>query len=401
MGIYAKRSWQTDFILVTAISFLTYTTNQILNNSTALYVVSLGGDTSFGGLLMSIFTVAALLSRLVCGKLIDSWGAKAITLFSAVLFAGSNLSYLLLNNLRLLFLWRVLQGISYAALGTASGAAVAKILPRSAMSRGIFLFGLGQSIALCVGPFIALSLMSGSDFSRVYLCASAIIFLAVPLGLLCSYLPRSEDSSLENAEPHFGRKGRGLTLSDFFEVRTIKPALVQVLASMAVSLIVFFMSYFASDKVYANAKGFFLLASITMILLRVFLSKLLAQLKNTQVLSFGCLCGITCFLLLIMSRSVWLYRLSAVFYGVLHGTIGPVLQTLCVQRVPVEHRGVATGSYYLAVDVGTGIGTALWGVLIDHFGFSAAAFCAIICLSLGLILTIVFFRQDTPAIHKS
>lgn len=397
--IQTERRWQTDFAIITAISFLTYTTNQILNNSTALYVLSLGSDTSYGGALMSIFTIAALVSRLVCGKLIDSWGAKVISLASAALFAGSILCYYLLSDLRLLFLWRILQGISYAALGTASGAAVAKILPRQAMSRGIFVFGLGQSVALCVGPFIALSLMNGSDFKRVFLSAAAIIFLAVPLGSLCRYPIRTESDPARGdsagGAPAAGRR-LSFQLSDLFEPGAVKPAVVQILASMAVSLVVFYMSLFASDKPYADARRFFLLASVTMILLRVFLSKLLARLRSTQVLSLGCLCGMVNFIILITSRDPRLYLVSAVFYGVLHATIGPVLQTLSVQSVPVERQGVATSSYYLAVDLGTGIGTALWGVLIDHFGFSAAAFSAILCLSAAVLLTFLFFGTGNP-----
>ena len=393
MSIRTERRWQTDFAIITAISFLTYTTNQTLNNSTALYVLSLGSDTSYGGALMSIFTIAALVSRLVCGKMIDNWGARAISLASAALFAASILCYLLLADLRLLFLWRVLQGISYAALGTASGAAVAKILPRQAMSRGIFVFGLGQSIALCVGPFIALSLMNGSDFNRVYCSAAAIIFCAVPLGLLCRYPVRSEPDIPQAASDAAGRRPL-FRPSDLFEIKTVKPAVVQVLSSMAVSLVVFYMSLFASDKAYANAKLFFLIASVTMILVRVFLSELLARLRNTQVLTLGCLSGMTSFLILITTRDARLYMASAVFYGVLHATIGPVLQTLSVQSVPIERRGVATSSYYLAVDVGTGIGTALWGVLIDHFGFSAAALTAIVCLAAAILLTFVFFRSS-------
>jgi len=394
------RAWVFDFILITIISFLTYTTNQILNNSTAMYVVSLGSDTAYGGMLISIFTVAALIARVAVGHLIDQRGARIVSIAGAGILGLCCAFFVLLPDLRLLSLWRIGQGIGYAALGTASGAAVAKILPPKAISRGIFVFGLGQSLALCAGPFIALSLVNGADFSRVYLSAAGIIGITIPLSLLCKYpkgSPKGESAADAAAEkPPLSERLRTFAF-DHFEVRAIRPVLIQIVTSMAVAFIVFYLSYYSADKGYADAKLFFLVASITMVALRLLLSPFFAKLTRVQVLVGGYSFGFLCLMIIALTRNPFVFVLGGVAYGIFHGTIPPVLQTLSVQSVGPDRRGAATGTYYFAVDIGMGVGSLLWGFLIDSIGFLPAILCAAFCLIVTSVLSIRFFSIVSSA----
>ena len=393
-----QKSWVFDFALITAISFLTYTTNQILNNSTALYVVSLGSDTAYGGFLISVFTVAALIARVIAGHMIDRRGCRIISIAGAGVFGLFCAVFVLVPKLYLLPVWRVFQGIGFAALGTASGAAVAKILPTKVLGRGIFIFGLGQSLALCAGPYLALTLINGSDFSRVYLSAACLILLTIPLSFLCRYPAGALEWVAEKMDPRKGtfRDKLFRLFTDHFEIRAIKPFLVQVVTSMAVAFIVFYLSYYASDKEFADAKLFFLVASITMVVLRLFFSPFFAELTRVQVLAFGYAFGFLCLLIIALTRNPVVFVLGGVSYGIFHGTIGPVLQTLSVQSVEPERRGAATGTYYFAVDIGMGIGSAMWGSVISFIGFYPANYCAAFCLIVTTILSVVFFSKVIP-----
>lgn len=392
-----EKSWYVDFIVITLISFLTYTTNQVLNNSTTLYVVSLGSDTAYGGVLLSIFTVAALIARIISGNLIDQRGARSISIIGAAIFGICNACFVLIPDLRILPVWRVLQGVGFAAVGTASGAAVAKILPQKSMSRGIFIFGLGQSLALCFGPYIALTLSKGNDYSMVYFSAAALILVTIPLSLICKY-PKSNRALMSEQPPQEQEKlpwkeRVKKAFLDHVEIRAIRPVIVQITTSMAVAFTVFYLAYFSADKDYANAKLFFMIGSIAMILLRVFLSPVLAKLSRAQALTFGYFFGIVSLLIVAFTRDPTVFILGGVCYGLFHGTIGPVLQTLSVESVEPERRGAATGTYYFAVDIGMGIGSALWGSVIDRINILTANLCAAACLVAAIILSVIFFNK--------
>ena len=395
-------SWYFDFLIVTIISFLTYTTNQILNNSTALYVVSLGSDTMYGGMLISIFTISALVARILTGRLIDQRGCRIVSIVGAGIFSLFIFFFVQFPALMVLPVWRVFQGIGFAAVGTASGAAVSNILPPKSMGRGIFFFGLGQSLALCFGPFIALTLINGNDFSRVYITAALIMFVTIPLSCFCHYpsvIPEERASEkLEGGgeSTSFVAKLKKL-FTNYIELRAIKSVIVQVMTSIAVAFIVFYLAYYSADKNFADARLFFMVASFTMVCLRLFLPSVFSRLSKAQVLTGGYTFGIGSLLIIAFARNPVVFILGGVFYGIFHGTIGPVLQTLSVESVEPSRRGAATGTYYFAVDIGMGIGSALWGALIERISFFRTDFFAILCLVVSIVLSLVFFRGVTSA----
>jgi predicted MFS family arabinose efflux permease len=63
---------------------------------------------------------------------------------------------------------------------------------------------------------------------------------------------------------------------------------------------------------------------------------------------------------------------SAVVFGLGFGTAYPVYVGYVMQGVAPDRRGAAFGAVLAAFDTGIGTGSTLMGLLIQHFGFSAA-----------------------------
>jgi MFS family permease len=63
------------------------------------------------------------------------------------------------------------------------------------------------------------------------------------------------------------------------------------------------------------------------------------------------------------------YVLCAVLYGCATGSIFPIMSALAVRFAPINRRGAATATYFSSFDIGIGIGSTIWGFVIDCAGF--------------------------------
>jgi MFS family permease len=127
-----------------------------------------------------------------------------------------------------------------------------------------------------------------------------------------------------------------------------------------------------------------------MLVIRIVLAKIISVVPYIHIL-IGCmLSGMIGMLLIAFSRTAFLFLLAAVFYGIMHGTSQPTLNTVSVMNVPQERRGAATATFYISVDAGMGIGSLLWGGLIDHipqmYTYMIAAALLVVCIILIVIL---------------
>jgi MFS family permease len=374
--------WEKDFILLCFFSLLSFTVTQIANSTTSLFVDSLGGSATYSGVMMFSYTAAALIFRIMCGKWIDRRGCRVFILSGAVSMAVSVACYNLFPILPALGAWRFMQGVSFSMISTAAGVAVANTLHPSLLGKGISVFSLAHSFATTIGPYLGLSLIMGDRFFAVYWTAAAISVISVVLVLFCSFKLNARTVELQQAsqaaspgpEPPRGR-GPAALFNAYFEKSAVRPAVIQLIACVSVSSVVFFLPLFASDKTYADAGLFFVVASFAMIASRLFAVRIIDSVSIATILIPCMIGGIACMLGVALVRSTVVFLLSACLYGFLHGLCQPTLNTAVMSAAPLHRRGVAMATFFLFIDTGMGAGALLWGRLIDLFGFTAV-YCA-------------------------
>ena len=64
----------------------------------------------------------------------------------------------------------------------------------------------------------------------------------------------------------------------------------------------------------------------------------------------------------------------------------PACQTIFINLAPNSQRGTANSTYLTSWDIGAGLGITLGGVIVDHFGYTAAFGSAAISVTIGLLL---------------
>jgi DHA1 family tetracycline resistance protein-like MFS transporter len=219
-----------------------------------LYAASFGADPFLIGLLGAAYPVTQFVGAPLLGRLSDRYGRKPILLFSQV---GTFIGFLVLgfaNALWILFLARVIDGLSGANISTAQ-AVIADSTNEKTRTQGLGLVGAAFGLGFIIGPVIAfLALAASGQNYRVPAFVAAGFSLA---SILLTWLWLSETRSVDSTSEYHA--GSALSLSKMFAALS-HPAVGLLLVLIFVQQIAFggfeqLLSLFTLNRLGLNASG--------------------------------------------------------------------------------------------------------------------------------------------------
>lgn len=403
------RLWTPVFLFVIGVTLFTFLVGQGLNAGTSVYITTLGGTATYAGLLATVFSVAAAAARFICGPIVDDRGRRVAMVAGSVVMMAGTIGPLFTGDSELMILWRFLQGVGFSAATTASATAAADVLPRERLGEGIGYFGLGQALAMSVGPALSLFLVSTEPHENLFVGVTAAGALALVFSLLCRYeknpsvLPATSAYRVrwERAQLDAGQGERALEraegdaapreslVSRVIEPKALHGALPALCIIPSVGFVIFFVGLYGTVLGVGNAGLFYTVSAVSMVTVRLKSGAFMDRVPAIKVLSAAVVCGIVGFLMLLAAGALEGGARSAVFYlaglpyGLCLGVCQPLNQTIAVKCSPPERWGAANALYQLAIDVGMGASTVVWGVLNDTLGFGASLVGSIVCLLVG------------------
>ncbi|MEJ2706091.1 MAG: MFS transporter [Anaerolineales bacterium] len=149
-----------------------------------LYATSFGADPFLIGVLGAAYPVMQFIGAPVLGRLSDRFGRKPVLLVSQV---GTFIGFIILglaNTIWLIFLARIIDGISGANISTAQ-AAITDSTNEKTRTQGLGLIGAAFGLGFVVGPIVAfVSLMlSGNDYRVPAFVAAGFSVVSILLTL--------------------------------------------------------------------------------------------------------------------------------------------------------------------------------------------------------------------------
>ena len=395
-----EQLWSTTFVLVVVSTLCCFMVGQGLNSSTSVYVALYGGTAAYAGVLAAAFSGAAAVVRLLSGPLIDGRGRRIVMLAGfAVLIVGT-VGPLFTHDVAPFVVFRILQGAGFSAVTTASATAAADALPASRMGEGIGYYGLGQAIAMSIGPAFALALVSMDPAENLFIGATAAAALGLALIFFCRYekhpetLPEEAFYRREREEKRTrseGAKSEGARregfISRIFEKRALPGTLPTLVIAPAFGFVIFFVGLYGTSLGVGNAGLFYTLSAVSMIIVRLKSGAFMDRFAPIKILPVALAFGVVAFAILIACGTVLdsspardaVFYLAGIVYGPCIGIVNPLNQAVAVKNTPPERWGAANALFQLAIDVGIGCASVIWGLVNDSFGFPVTICCVICC----------------------
>lgn len=383
--------WTKDFILVFISNLLLFFSFYMLVPVLPFYLLeNLGTNESIAGIVLSLYTIAALVIRPFSGFLVDKFRRKPLYLICyscfCVVFAG----YTVAATLLLFIVLRILHGFAFG-ISTVSGSTVAvDIMPSERRGEGIGYYGMAASIAMASGPVLGLWLYKHYSFNVIFLSAFAVS----AVGFL-SILPIRP---IKKEHPLSGEKAP-LSLDRFILLKALPCVGLLFLAGFGYGGVVNFIGLYREQAAFDGSAGiFFLILSIGILVARLLSAKPINEGKVIGVIIAGSISLVLAFGLFAVCGNTILFYTIALLLGAGFGLVNPAFQSMVINLAEHNQRGTAIATYFTFWDMGIGIGIAIGGMIIEKLNFEWMFIFSAGLIGMGIIyfalLSATYFQKN-------
>lgn len=358
-----------------------------------LYVTNvLDGTEDAAGMLVTVFLITAIVVRPFCGKLLERYGKKRMLLISLLFYLISSGLYLVIKPFALLIVLRMFQGIWFSIITTACGAIAADIIPAHRRGTGLGYFTMSSSLAVVLGPFIALYIIQHYSYNMLFI----FLTISVVIGGLCALSINGNDLAGPNKNAKISFK-----LKDLFEGKAMPIAIFAMFTAVSYSSVLSFISLYAAEKNLLEAASYFYIVfAIAMLAIRPITGKLFDRFgSKVVILPAFFIFGVGLFIMSIV-ETTWMMLVAGAFIGIGFGTLSTSLQTQAVQNAMKNRTAYATATYFTLFDLGIAFGSYVFGLLIMQMDFSMiyVVSCAIVMLL--FVAYIIYSKRETVSTRR-
>lgn len=385
-----ERLWNTEYIKIMLNNFGMYFSFYLLTPLLPLYLHDTFGSTKdMIGIVLSGYTLTALLFRPFSGFLVDAFSRKKmLVLFLFVYFLTFG-GYLMASTLLLFAIVRTFHGIPFGASTVACSTVAIDVLPSSRRNEGIGYYGLSNNIATAIAPTVGIYIYTKThDFRILFWLA----FIAAGLGMLVASTVKIKQRPLK-------REGKLLSLDRFFLTRGWAIAANLVFFGFCYGVLSNYLAIYGRETlgITSGTGAFFMILSIGLILSRLQGSRSLRKGNLTKNALEGIIISTLGYILFVAYPHMAGYYLSAFLIGLGNGHMYPAHQNMMINVAHSNERGTANSSVLTAWDVGQGAGILSGGVVAQHLGYISAFWMVAAVQFLGLLfflaVTTVFFQK--------
>lgn len=381
-----EKLWNANYIKVMTTNFLLYFAFYLLTPLLPLYLSETFGATKDTiGIVLSGYTVAALIVRPFCGYVVDSFSRKKVLMLClsgfAVFFAG----YIAAGTILMFAICRTLHGGPFGAVTVANSTCAIDVLPSSRRNEGIGLYGLSNNFAMAIAPSIGIYLHNMVDSYMILFWIAFVVAISAVLIAWTIRLP--EKDIIRNKEK--------LSLDRFFLTRAWLLAINIAMFGFCWGVLSNYLAIYSKEvlSITGGTGTYFALLSMGLFCSRLQGRKALSQGKLTQNAAEGMLISLVGFTLFVAIPHPVAYYISAILIGLGNGHLYPAFLNMFVHVARHDQRGTANSSILTGWDLGFGIGCLLGGIVAEHFGYTATFWMVAAENAVSVILFFLASRQ--------
>ena len=368
-NIPQEKLWNANYLRTWVANFMIFFSFMLLTPLMPSYLSEVfGADKQTIGIVLSGYTLTALMIRSLSGFLVDSFPRRIVLMTSYFLFALCFAGYLVAGSLLLFAIVRTLHGAPFGATTVANSTVAIDVLPSSRRAEGIGYYGLSNNIATAISPTVALLLF---DRFQSYDMLFWVALLTALLGLWST-------SQVKTRERDIQRDRRPLSLDRFVLIKGWREGIAMICYAFSYGVLATYIAIYGKEElgITGGTGLFFMLLAIGLILSRLVGSRTLRQGKVTQNATVGTAISLFGYLLFAAVHNSWGYYGAALIIGLGNGHMFPAFQKMFINLAENSQRGTANSTLLVSWDIGIGLGTLIGGIVAEHVGYSAAFWTA-------------------------
>ena len=351
------------------------------------------------GLVLSGYTITALIIRPFSGFVVDTFPRKQVLMICFTAFAIFFAGYLAASTLLLFTIVRTIHGGPFGALTVANSTVAIDVLPSSRRNEGIGYYGLSNNLAMAIAPTIGIFIYHQTHNFELLFWLSLVVAIG---GLMVDATVKVPKTRSHNPKT--------ISLDRFFLLRGWLLGVNMVAFGFCFGVLSNYLAIYGKEAmgITGGTGTYFLLCSVGLILSRLQGGKALREgrlIFNAGSGMLISLVGYTLFILMPTLANSQLtilnsqfsiligYYGSALLIGLGNGHMWPAFQNMMINMASHSERGTANSTILVSWDIGMGMGVLLGGIIAEHFGYPAAFWTVSFVNAVGVCLFFYRTRQ--------
>ena len=280
------------------------------------------------GVVLSGYTVMALLSRPFSGYLVDTFDRKKVLMWCFFLFFIFFAGYLAASTLLLFTIVRTLHGAPFGSVTVANSTMAIDVLPASRRNEGIGYYGLSNNLAMAIAPTAGLLLYHETrNFQLLFWLALVIAGIGMAVDATIKNQPalNSKTQKLKNSK-------NLIRLDRFFLTNGWMLAVNMVFFGFCFGVLSNYLAIYCKE-VMGRTGGtgvYFALLSVGLIASRLQGSKGLREGKLSRNAAEGVILSALGYTLFVACPNDFGYYTSALLIGLGNGHMWPAFQNMII-----------------------------------------------------------------------
>ena len=344
--------YSVQFWLLCLSSLLFFSSFMMVIPELPAYLSGLGGG-EYKGLIISLFTITAMLSRPFSGRLADKIGRVPVMMLGSAVCVVCSVTYPLLASVAGFLILRLIHGFSTGFTPTGQTAYLSDIVPARKRGEAMGYLGTAGTLGMAGGPAIGGAIANQFSIEAMFYCSalSALGSILI-LGGIKETLKHKVRFS-----PSLLKVGR----ADLFEPRVLVPCIVMVLSAYSFGAVFTLIPDFGEFVGIRNKGLLFTYFTVASLLVRLIGGKASDYYGRSVILKISTAMITVAMVSIGVAHEASTLILGISLYGLAHGITAPTLLAWASDLSDEQHKGRGLASLYIFMELGIGLGAFLSG----------------------------------------
>ena len=360
--------WNSNYRKVMVANFTMSFAFYLLTPLLPLYLSETFGSTKdMIGLVLSGYTITALIFRPFSGYVVDSFPRKKVLLVCLFLYFIIFGGYLLASTLLMFAIVRTLHGGPFGASTVANNTVAIDVVPSSRRNEAIGYYGLSNNLATAIAPTIGVFVYKYvHNFDALFWLA----FIVAGIGFAVDYTVKLPTKQLMKDK-------KAISLDRFFLLKGWVIGLNICFFGFCYGILSNYLAIYGKE-VMGRLQG----------------AKSLREGKLTHNAAEGIILSTIGYTIFIAMPNMVGYYASAILIGLGNGHMWPAMQNMIINVAQNNERGTANSTLLTSWDLGLGIGILLGGSIAEYFGYASAFWMMAVVHMAGMALFFILTKQS-------